>query len=866
MNAHPLSALLAPRSVVVLTGPEGQRTAEAEQLLAQLSAQPFQGPCAILDAHVRGSLADLAQSRADLAILALPESEWLSGVELASRIGCRAALIVGSGVSADRAVALQRLARREGLLLAGPNGSGLMTPRLGLNASLMGPLVPAGGLAVLSQSGSLTAALLDGTRTSGVGFSTVVALGPHPGVDLAALLLYLAVDPHTHSIVVHLEGLTQARPFMSALRLAAHAKPVVVLKTGRREEGRSVAQTHSQALAGHDDVFDAALRRAGAVRVNASAELLAVAKCLGVLGRGSRPVQKGLALVSNGGGPAVLAADWAERVGLAVTAVQDLSRGGTPGAYTAAVLAAQSRADTDAVLVLHAPLLDSPGADCAQALLDLKPELSKPVLACWMGEGVAAEARTRLGAAGIPCFRTPEAAVGALAHVAAYHRHQHLLQQTPSPLSPLPPPDLEGARLLIDTALAQRRSVLSEVESKALLAAFRIPVTGTLRARSAHDAMLIATQLGFPVALKIDSDSLPHKTEVNGVMLDLRDARAVHAGYDRLLEQVRRALPGVVDLGVTVQPMAGKSRARELHVGLIHEPSFGPVVVFGAGGTQVEWIRDCAMELPPLNRFLARQLMMRTRTAVTLDAWRGAPAVQWEALEALLLRVSEMACELPQLREMDINPVLADEHGVVAVDARIVLAAEAPATVTPSYAHLAIRPYPAHLAHPLALRDGRICQVRPIQPDDAERLQALVASLSPESRYNRFAATLTELPPRLLAQFTLIDYEREMALLALYREAPDQPERIAAVARYTSQPDGESAEFSLLVADGFAGQGLGSRMMESLFVAAREQGLQRLDGLVLKANTAMLRLVRGLGFSIEPCSEEPDFRLVRKPL
>lgn len=866
MNDHPLRALLAPQSLVVLTGPEGQRTASAQQLLAQLESQPFQGQCTVLDTQVRGSLADLAQARADLAVLALPEDELASGLELASRIGCRGALVVGTGVSAERARSLHALAQREGLPLIGPNGSGLQVPRLGLNASLIGPLVPQGGLAVLSQSGSLTAALLDGTRTSGVGFSTVVALGPHPGVDLADLLLYLAADPHTHSIVVHLEGLSRSRPFMSALRLAAHAKPVVVLKAGRREGGRAVAQTHSEVLAGHDEVFDAALRRAGAVRVNASAELLAVAKCLGVLGRGGRPVQKGLALVSNGGGPAVLAADWAERVGLSITAVRDLAQGGTPAAYAEAVRELQARADTDAVLVLHAPLLGSPGDDCAQTLLDLKPALTKPLLACWMGEGVAAEARTRLGAAGIPCFRTPEAAVGALAHVAAYHRHQHLLQQTPAPLSPLPPPDLEGARLLIDSALAQRRTVLSEVESKALLAAFRIPVTGTLRARSAHEAMLIATQLGFPVALKVDSDALTHKTEVNGVMLNLSDARAVHDGYERLLEQVRQLAPGVAELGVTVQPMAGKARARELHIGLIHEAPFGPVVVFGAGGTQVEWVRDCAMELPPLNRFLARQLIERTRTAVTLGDWRGAPAVQMEALEALLLRVSEMACELPQLRQMDINPVLADEQGVVAVDARIVLAAETPATVTPSYAHLAIRPYPASLAHPLALRDGRWCQVRPIQPDDAERLQALVASLSPESRYNRFAASLTELPPRLLAQFTLIDYEREMALLALYRDAPDAPERIAAVARYTSQPDGQSAEFSLLVADGFAGQGLGSRMMESLFVAAREQGLQRLDGLVLKANTAMLRLVRGLGFSVQPCEDEPDFRLVHKLL
>ena len=865
-NHHPLRPLLAPRSVVLLTGPEGQRTPNAERLLQHLKAQRFDGDLTVLDAGRSGTLAELAQARADLAVLGLPPGELCAGLELAGRIGCRSVLIPGSGLDAALARQLRELAARAGLHLLGPNSSGLQNPRLGLNASLLGPLAPAGGLAVLSQSGSLLAALVDGASANGIGFSSLLAIGPHPAVDLAECLMFLASDPHTHSIVVHLEGLEAARPFMSALRLAAHAKPVLVLKTGRRQEGQRAAQTHSGVMAGRDEVFDAALRRAGAVRVNASAELFAAAKCLGALGRSGRPVERGLALVSNGGGPAVLAADWAERVGLRITALHDLGAEASPELYRQAVRALQHRADTDAVLTLHAPLPDSPAADCAQALLGLQPELEKPLLTCWMGEDVAAEARTQLGAAGIPSFRSPEAAVGALAQVAAYHRNQHLLQQVPAPLSPLPSPDLAGARLLTATVLAQRRSLLTEMESKALLAAFRIPVTGTLQARSAHEAMMIAAQLGYPVALKLDSHSGVHKSDVDGVLLNLPDALAVRDGFDRLLRQVQQAAPGLRDIGVTVQPMAATRHARELHIGLIHEPPFGPVIVFGAGGTMVELIDDCAMELPPLNRFLARQLIERARVAGTLGPWRGAPAIQMEALEALLMRVSEMACELPQLREMDINPVLADDQGLVAVDARIVLATEAQAPLQPTYRHLAIRPFPVQVAQSLPLRDGRLCQLRAIQPDDAERLQALVAGLSPESRYNRFAATLTELPPRLLARFTLIDYEREMALLALYRESPEAPEQIAGVARYTTYPDSRSAEFSLLVADAFAGQGLGSRLMEALFAVAREQGLERLDGLVLKHNQAMLKLVRALGFAIEPCEDEPDFRLVRKLL
>lgn len=432
-----------------------------------------------------------------------------------------------------------------------------------------------------------------------------------------------------------------------------------------------------------------------------------------------------------------------------------------------------------------------------------------------------------------------------------------MLLQTPSPLSLGTPPELEGARLLVDNVLAQRRLLLSEMESKSLLAAFHIPVTPTLRARSSHEAMLIASQLGYPVALKIDAEAISHKSEVGGVMLGLRDAAAVRDGYERLLARVRAQRPEGEQLGVTVQPMAAQRDALELHIGLKHEPPFGPVIVFGAGGAQVELLADVAMELPPLNRFLAQQLMQRARVARRLT---GLPAAVLEQLEALLLRVSEMACELPQLREMDINPVLVDAQGLVAVDARVLLAAEPLRPGGDSYRHLAIRPYPAQLAQPLSLRDGRVCQLRAIRPDDAEALQALVAGLSPQSRYNRFAATLTELPPTLLARFTLIDYEREMALVALLGDA------IVGVARYTLNPGGRSAEFALLVADAVAGQGLGRRLMEALMAVAREQGLAQLDGLVLRQNDAMLKLVRGLGFAVQAYDDDPDFRLVSRPL
>lgn len=824
MDAHPLTPLLAPRSVIVLTGD----TPLAAQALAMLKAQRFQGELQFASLQTQGTLADLARTRADLALLALPPQELVAGCELAARMGCRSVLALGREVDAAHARALHEAAQSHGLPLLGPNSLGLQTPSLGLNASVFAPLAQAGRLALVSQSGALSATLLDWAGANGLGFSSVVNLGPQAGVDVPELLGYLAADVRTQAILLHMEGVGDARAFMSALRLAASSKPVLVLKTGRHAAVAEPALTHSGLLAGRDEVFDSALRRAGAVRVDSMNELFAVAKVLAA--EPGRRFGSRLAVVSESGGPALLAGDAAQSLGLQLQAVLPRLDAVPESA--------------DGVLVLHAPLPGSDPLQAAQDLIAARP--AQPLLACWMGEGRSAQARARLGEAGIAAFRTPEAALKAWAQVAAWQQHQQLLQQVPAPRASGQRADLAGARLIVETVLAQRRSLLTERESKALLAAFNIPVTQTLRATSSHEAVLIASQIGYPVALKIDSEG--HKSEVGGVLLNLRDATAVRDAFDELAEGGH---------GVTVQPMARLRQARELHVGLISEPPFGPVIVAGAGGTQVELFDDLQLELPPLNAFLAEQLLARTRAAAMLGEWRGAPPVAREALVQLLLRVSEMACALPQLRQMDINPVLVDDQGCVAVDARVLLApvVQAPGAAA-RFAHLAIRPYPAELVETLALRDGALAELRAIRPEDAAGLQTLVAGLSPESRYNRFAATLKELPPALLARFALIDYEREMALVIV------RDELIVGVARYTMNPDGRSAEFALLVADGYAGQGLGRRLMERLIAVAREQGLERLDGLVLRQNSAMLKLVRGLGFVAQAYEEDEDFRLL----
>lgn len=898
MDKHFLTPLFAPASIVAFVGnadgPGGQ-TPAGHTLREAFRAQRFDGTLRFLDVRTKGTLEELAQTHADLALIALAPGDVAAALEIAGRIGCKAAVVLSSGIGAEQASQWRKIARREGVHLLGPNSLGFQRPLLHLNASVAGPLAASGPLALVAQSGALTASMLDWARQNGVGFSSVVSLGPHTSVDIPQVLDFLANDQATHSIIVYLEGIADARRFMSALRSASHAKPVVVLKAGRKPAGNEAAQTHSAAIVGSDDVFDAALRRAGAVRVRSFVELFSAAKCLASR---YRPVGKRLAVVTNGGGPGVLAADWINEIGLdlgklsapaqkvlqpalpplaSLADLIDLSEEAQPAHYRAAIDAASADSQVDGVLAIFSPKAGIDAAATAKALADIPRPMNKPLLACWMGDSSVGKARAALADATIPSFRTPEAAVGAFGNIAAFYQNQQLLQQTPPPLSALAKPDIEGARLLIESVLAERRHVLTEMESKSLLSSFHIPITRTLLARSPSEAMMIATQLGFPVALKIDSPDIPHKSDVEGVALNVLNGTGARDTYIEMMERVARLAPEARINGVTVQKMVRARRGREIYVGMVTDEPFGPVIVFGAGGTMIELLNDRAMELPPLNQFLARRLIERSRVAETLGEWRGAHAVDMEALEDLLLRVSEMVCELPELREMDINPIIVDENGAISVDARIVVGSSSQAVAAHvgnavnGYQHLAIMPYPARYRRewPLAGSGGGTYIVRPVHPNDAQMLQTLVQGLSPESRWFRFVSRFHELPPTMLSRFTLIDYDREMALVAVILERSVSPEgtvleseRIVGVSRYVTNPDQTSCEFSLVVADEFSGKGIGSRLMESIIDVARDKGLTEMDGLVLANNPDMLKLVRRLGFTVKPFPEDPDFKLV----
>ncbi|MCY7389430.1 MAG: bifunctional acetate--CoA ligase family protein/GNAT family N-acetyltransferase [Burkholderiales bacterium] len=875
MNPHYLAPLFDPKSLLVYL-PAAGVSSIADLLRASLAESAFSGEMTWLEL-ADGFPALTGTPRASLALIAVPGTGAVQALEHAAAARVRTAILYEPDET--HIAELAAVATKHGIHLLGPGSSGLQRPHLKLNACIAGTLQRAGSLALVSQSGALTAAMLDWAESNGVRFSAVVATGRSAVLDLADILDFLAQDGRTQSIIVYMEGIRSARRFMSALRAASRAKPVIVLKAGRRDRGRHAALTHSGTMVGGDDVFDAALKRAGAVRVDSFVQLFSAAKCLA--GR-YRPTGNRLGVIGNGGGPGVLAADHAFLRGIDIPSLSiatvaqmrtklplapslenpvDIGEHATAEDFVAAVETLAASPDVDGVLVVMTP---KPGIDTeaiARAATAALPAVRKPLIGCWMGETRLRETRLRVSEAGLPVFRLPEAAVDAFANIAAFYRNQQNLMQTPPPLNvggAEDAPDVARARALFDAVLAAGREVLTETESKELLSAFRIPVTPTEVAKSADEAVAIAQRFGFPVVIKVSSRDIAHKSDVGGVMLNVRTPQQVRTVFTDMTEEAARRAPDAKIEGVSVQPMVVKRHGRELYVGMATDELFGPVISFGAGGTLIEVIDDRTVALPPINLFLARRMIERARSAAVLSEWRGMPKIQIEALEYLLLRVSEMICEIPQLRELDINPVIIDEFGAAVVDARAVVRK---VTSDTPYAHLAILPYPNKLAREFATRSGVHCELRAIRPEDADALQRFVRELSEESRYFRFLSTMAELSPTMLARFTQVDYDREMAIVAVVPEAHGH-ERIIGVARYLLNPDAVTAEFALAVADEFQGQGIGSALMKRIATIARDRGLKAVIGLVLGNNRDMLGLMQSLGFVEEVDPDDAELRRV----
>lgn len=887
-DRHYLTPLFEPESVAIIGASERAGSIGAV-LIENMKAGPYRGALFAVNPGrrtVQGltcypSIGQVPQ-RVDLAVIATPPETVPQLMVECGVAGVRAAVIITAGFAETGAAGarLERAvidnARRHGVRVIGPNCLGIMRPDAGLNATFAhGSAIP-GSLGLVSQSGALCTAMLDWARPNRVGFSSVVSLGGSRDVDFGEIIDFLVNDPKTEHILLYIEGVRDARRFFSSLRAAARVKPVILMKVGRHPGGSRAAVSHTGAVVGSDDVFDAAIRRAGVVRVTTIGQLVAAAQALSahVRPRGDR-----LAVITNGGGPGVMAADRAADLGIPLAnlspATLEALQAALPGnwshgnpvdligdadaaRYRAAVAACLADDGVDGLLVVLTPQAMTMPAAVANAVIDAARGSAKPVLTCWMGQAQVAEGRSLLAAAGLPVFRTPEPAVEMFAHVSSFYRNQRALLQTPGPLAMQAPPDLDAARLIIEGVLADKRKILSELESKALLAAFGMPVAKTMLVHSAHEAMLVAGEIGYPVALKVDSPDITHKTDAGGVLLNLNNAQAVRAGYQQILDEVARNRPQARITGVAIEPMVVRPNGRELMVGVIRDAVFGPAIAFGAGGVAVEVHRDRAVALPPLNAWLVSELIRGTRVAKLLGPFRKMPPVNMEALESVLLRVSEMVCELPWLEELDINPLIVDEAGAIVADARVVVGEHV--SVRGPYGHMAIHPYPSRLVSSWQTADGELVTLRPIRPEDAEIEQAFVRGLSAESRRFRFMDTLRELTPMMLMRFTQIDYDREMAFIATVRREGREVE--IGVCRYVTNPDGQTCEYAIVIADDWQNHGLGRRMMTQLIEVARSRGLSAMIGHVFTRNTGMLALCTSLGFSVSASEDDPQVQRV----
>ncbi len=889
MRPHYLSALFAPKSVAMFGASETENSV-GQVVFKNLLEGGFEGEIYAINPKrdtVQGQRAypdlDSIGESVDLAVVATPAKTVPAIVEQCGIHGIKSMIILSAGFreigETGRALEdkVRDAARSYGIRFLGPNCLGLIRPSIGLNATFGNNSAAEGGIALVSQSGALCTAILDWADGRDVGFSAVVSTGIGADLDFGDILDYLASDPKTSSIILYIEGLQDSRRFMSGLRAASRIKPVIAIKAGRHSEGAAASMSHTGALVGGDEAFSAALARSGVVRVENISQVFAAA---GTLGSKYHSSGNRLAIVTNAGGPAVLAADHVPEVGLTLADLSDetleslnevlpttwshrnpvdIIGDAPPERYRAAIDICLKDEDVDGVLVILTPQAMTAPVAVAEAVVEASAQNRKPIITSWMGGKQVEPARSIFRQAKIPTFNTPEAAVDAFHYLAAYKANQSLLLQTPGKL-PLhhEAPNVEAARLIIESALNQKRTVLTEPESIALLEAFKIPTVRNGIARSAEEALVLAVSMGFPVAMKIYSTDISHKSDVGGVKLNIRNAGDVRGAYRDLMERVAVKRPDADLQGVTVEQMHRTNNGREVMIGVLNDPVFGPVISFGAGGTWVEVMKDAAIALPPLNVRLAQNLIRRTKIAKMLDQFRNMPAANTDSLVDVLLRVSNMACELPWLQEMDINPLILDDKGAVAVDARIVVGVPKPST--DAYAHMAIHPYPTDLETQFQLPDGRDVTIRPIRPEDAEIEQDFIRNLSDEAKYFRFMHAVHELTPEMLVRFTQIDYDREMALIAVTTE--DGHEREHGVVRYVTNPDQNSCEFALVISDEFQGHGIGQRMLKRLMEIARSRGLDLMEGEVLTANHRMLELVKSMNFQVQRSTDNPGVQYV----
>ncbi len=890
MSKNRIDAAFKPTSVA-LVGASERPGSLGNQVRLNLAAGGFAGPVHYVNPGHSTVAGQRAWARVrdlpgpvDLAVIVTPAASVPGVIADCGERGVRGAVVVSAGfrelgpAGHELEEAVRREARRTGVRVLGPGSLGVVRTDLHLNATA-GPVTPLPGrLALVSQSGALCAALLDWAHMRHVGFSAVISTGNAVDIDFGEILDHLVRDPGTDSIMLYAEGIEDARRFMSALRAAARVKPVVVMKAGRHTRRADAAAFHTGALVGADDVFDAAMRRAGVLRIRDFYDFFTATA---TLGSGVRVNGRRAAIVSNAGGPGTIAADRAIDRWLQLPRPADATlarlknvlppnvqpgnpvfvRGEVePVQFAGAVDAILEDPSVDALVAILAPHRQYDPADFARAVVEAAARHRRPVFTCWLGGDSIAESRRLFAERRVPTYTTPEAAVDAIAALALYSANQEQLLQVPEPLALASTPDRAAAQKVIDAALAAGQEWLDPAESKTVLAAFNLPVLQSRTAATVDEAAAVAAQVGYPVAMKVLSPDIPHKTDVGGVRLNLGDEAELRRVYEIMLQRVAEVQPRARIEGVLIEPMFRQRYGRELMIGVVRDPVFGPAISFGLGGTLVEIVRDRAVALPPLNAYLAKELIRRTRAGQALQPLRGAPAADESAVEEMLLRVSELVCEMPDVGAIDLNPVVVTDEGALVMDARIGVR-RAPAGARP-YEHMAIHPYPSALVRRIELQGGIAATLRPIRPEDAAIESAFVHGLSEQSKFLRFMFTLHDLSPGMLSRFTQIDYDRELALIATL-PADDGEEQIG-VARYITLEDGETCEFAIVVGDRWQGKGLARQLFAALIEAARATPLRVMTGVTLRENSRMLDLARASGFRLK--SDEDDPSLVQMVL
>jgi len=867
MSVEYLNNIFKPKSIAVI-GASATAGSAGYRVFRNLIGSNYEGIVypvnpkyeSVLGVQTYPSVTDLPKT-VDLAIILTPAKTVPDILEQCGKKGIKGIMIISAGFKEIGAegVALEKqlveIKNKYGMRIVGPNCVGFIMPHLNLNATFIGSNPERGNIALFSQSGAVCGAILDWAQSAKVGFSSFVSVGSMLDVDFGDLIDYFGMDIHTRSIVLYIESITDARKFMSATKSFARAKPIIVIKSGRFKEGAKAASSHTGAMAGEDVIYEAAFRRAGIVRVNDIEDLF---NCSSILAKQPRPTGRNIVIVTNAGGPGVLATDSVVEKGGKLSKLSDetieklnqvlpphwshnnpvdIIGDGDENRYQKAMEICLADSNVDGMLVLCVPQVVADPNKVAERVIDISRRTTKPIITSFIGEATVYHARQILNANNIPTYDTPDEAVESYMYLYHYERHLAQLYETPEELHIKTPAHKEIIKNILDKAKKEKRELLDEIESKTFIELYGIKTTQPYVAENEDKAVEISEKIGYPIVMKILSPQITHKSDVGGVALNLLCEEGVRKTFREMTKRAKEKVPNAKILGVTIQKMA-KNNGYELILGSKKDPVFGSVILFGLGGIYTELFKDRAIGFPPLNQTLAHRIIEKTKAYDLLKGFRGLPPVNMTRVEETMVNFAQMIIDHPEIREIDINPLIADDDNLLAVDARIILDKEPEKNV-----HLIISPYPSKYIKKVKLKDGTNVMLRPIKPEDEMLWLDMFKSFSEETVLFRFFRIIKETPHELRTRYCNIDYDMEIAIVAEVEE--NKKRRMLGVTRLITEPgQSDTAEFALVVTDKWQRLGLGSEFLDYTFEIARDKKIKKIYGVVLKDNIPMINLCK----------------------